>query len=85
MDRRKLRNTQPHDNPRDDSGSGKFLVICGCVNHDVWTYDKIFQIRNIKRSHIFASGIIRQMINCSLLSKKSRNLCTVCYHAFKNR
>ena len=42
MNRRKLRNTQPHDNPRDDSGSGKFLVICGCVNHDEWTYDKIF-------------------------------------------
>ena len=84
MSKRKLRATTTKDNvERNDLG--KFIQRCGCVMHEQWSNDSLYEVRNIKKSKVFGNNIIRRMRNEYLLPQKSNVLCTACYKVYKNR
>ena len=80
MSKRKLRN----DGYGTRGESGKFQSHCGCIMHDEWTQDKLYNVRNISKSGVFGKQIIAEMRKRSFISPRGNILCTECYDTFKS-
>ena len=72
-----------HKDVRD--GSGRFLLgICGCVCHDNWSFDKLFDVRKISKNNTFGKTNISEMRSQGYQSRGDL-LCTACYAIFKDK
>lgn len=83
MPKRKLRKSNvAATRTRDESGT--FAAICGCINHDDWSFSEIFEVKRISSRRFFSKKVIRSMRK-KHLPERGNTLCTACYNHFKNR
>ena len=72
-------------NSSERGDEGKFLKKCSCIMHIQWSHDHLFDLRNVTKTKLYASNIIRQMKTDGIISKRSNILCTACYKTFRAR
>ena len=80
-DRDRQREREGGRNP----GTGRYLSQCSCINHDEWSFNRIYTELNKKTIKKFGKDIVQRMWKDGTPPQFSKVLYTQCYAAYSGR